>query len=41
VLRAVFPDKRVECALLWTESPLLMELAPTQLDAAFAQFSGG
>ncbi|MFT3728276.1 MAG: double-strand break repair helicase AddA [Terricaulis sp.] len=41
VLRAVFPGKRVDCALLWTESPLLMELSPTQLDAAVAQFSGG
>jgi ATP-dependent helicase/nuclease subunit A len=41
VLRAVFPGKRVDCALLWTERPLLMELAPTQLDAAFAQFRGG
>ena len=41
VLRAVFPGKRVDCALLWTEHPLLMELAPTQLDAAFAQFAGG
>jgi ATP-dependent helicase/nuclease subunit A len=41
VLRALFPGKRVDCALLWTERPLLMELAPTQLDAAFAQFRGG
>jgi ATP-dependent helicase/nuclease subunit A len=41
VLRAVFPGKQVVCALLWTEQPLLMELAPTQLDEAFAQFAGG
>jgi ATP-dependent helicase/nuclease subunit A len=41
VLRAVFPGKRVECALLWTESPRLMELPQAQLDAAFAQFAGG
>jgi ATP-dependent helicase/nuclease subunit A len=41
VLRAVFPGKHVVCALLWTEQPLLMELAPTQLDDAFARFADG
>ena len=38
VLRKIFPGKTVECALLWTEAPLLMELPETRLDAALQQF---
>jgi ATP-dependent helicase/nuclease subunit A len=41
VLRKIFPDKRVECALLWTEAPLLMALPEAQLDAALQQFQRG
>jgi ATP-dependent helicase/nuclease subunit A len=38
VLRRIFPGKTVECALLWTEAPLLMALPDTRLDAALQQF---
>jgi ATP-dependent helicase/nuclease subunit A len=41
VLRNVFPGKRVECALLWTEAPLLMPLPDALLDAALQQFQQG
>ena len=29
----IFPDRRVDCALVWTETPLLMSLPPHLLDA--------
>ena len=38
VLRQIFPGKTVECALLWTEAPLLMALPEARLDAALQQF---
>jgi ATP-dependent helicase/nuclease subunit A len=38
VLRSIFPSKRIECALLWTEAPLLMALPDELLDAALQQF---
>jgi ATP-dependent helicase/nuclease subunit A len=38
VLRRIFPGKRVECALLWTEAPVLMVLPDVLLDAALQQF---
>lgn len=41
VLRRIFPDKAVSCALLWTEAPHLMDLPQGRLDAAFAAYSGG
>jgi ATP-dependent helicase/nuclease subunit A len=41
VLRQIFPGKRVTCALLWTEKPLLMELPDTRLDAVFEVFRRG
>ncbi|NJO67772.1 MAG: hypothetical protein HC826_02300 [Rhodospirillales bacterium] len=31
-LRAVFPDRTVECLLLWTEAPKMMPLADVLLD---------
>ena len=36
VLADIFPRKAVRCALLWTETPHLMELSDAQLDAALA-----
>ncbi|HYD71980.1 MAG TPA: double-strand break repair helicase AddA [Candidatus Binatia bacterium] len=41
VLRQIFPGKTVECALLWTEAPLLMALPEARLDAALQQFQRG
>jgi ATP-dependent helicase/nuclease subunit A len=38
VLRNIFPAKRIDCALLWTEAPLLMPLPDALLDAALQQF---
>jgi hypothetical protein len=38
VLRKIFAGKTVECALLWTEAPLLMALPEARLDAALQQF---
>ena len=38
VLRKIFPGKAVNCALLWTEAPLLMALPDALLDAALAEF---
>ncbi len=34
VLGAIYPDRDVVCALLWTDGPKLMELPPARLDAA-------
>lgn len=39
VLRRIFPDKLVSCALLWTEKPFLMELPEGRLDDVFATFA--
>jgi ATP-dependent helicase/nuclease subunit A len=41
VLRKIFPQKAVRCALLWTEKPLLTPLSDAQLDDAFARFARG
>jgi ATP-dependent helicase/nuclease subunit A len=41
VLRQIFPRKRVTCALLWTEKPLLMEVPESRLDAALDLFQRG
>jgi ATP-dependent helicase/nuclease subunit A len=41
VLRQIFPGKAVQCALLWTEAPLLMELPEARLDVVFAAFLAG
>lgn len=41
VLRQIFPNKAVRCALLWTEAPLLVELPDARLDAVFATFAQG
>ncbi|HYD86410.1 MAG TPA: double-strand break repair helicase AddA [Vitreimonas sp.] len=38
VLRKIFPGKTVSCALLWTETPHLMELPQARLDAVFETF---
>jgi ATP-dependent helicase/nuclease subunit A len=32
--RAIWPDRRIECWLLWTEGPVAMAVADTLLDAA-------
>lgn len=34
VLQAIYPDRDVICALLWTDGPKLMELPAARLDAA-------
>jgi len=39
VLRKIFPNKTVSCALLWTEKPFLMELPDSRLDDVFATFA--
>ncbi len=33
VLSKIYPDRRVDCALLWTDGPRLMQLSPAILDA--------
>ena len=33
VLRGIWPDRQVKCALLWTENPSLMVLDDVQLDS--------
>jgi ATP-dependent helicase/nuclease subunit A len=33
-LAKIFPSKKVRCALIWTEGPLLMPLPEELLDAA-------
>ena len=38
VMRQIFPNKAVRCALLWTETPHLLELPHAQLDAAYKAF---
>ncbi|GIK49242.1 MAG: double-strand break repair helicase AddA [Alphaproteobacteria bacterium] len=38
VLRRIFPGKAVLCALLWTETPHLMELPDERLTAVFEAF---
>ena len=35
--RAIWPARRVECWLLWTEGPIAMNLSDTMLDEALAQ----
>jgi ATP-dependent helicase/nuclease subunit A len=37
LLRQIFPHKNVRAALLWTETPELMELSAQAMDAALAQ----
>ncbi len=32
VLSKIYPDHRVDCALLWTDGPRLMQLSPAILD---------
>ncbi len=36
VLRQIYPDREVVCALLWTDGPRLMELPAERLDLALA-----
>ena len=33
VLSRIYPDRRIDCALLWTDGPRLMQLSPAILDA--------
>jgi ATP-dependent helicase/nuclease subunit A len=39
VLKKLYPDKVIRCALIWTEVPDLMELSDAALNAALAQIS--
>jgi ATP-dependent helicase/nuclease subunit A len=41
VLRKIFPNRPVTCALLWTEAPRLMQLPDARLDAALAALQHG
>ncbi|MBL8542395.1 MAG: double-strand break repair helicase AddA [Hyphomonadaceae bacterium] len=41
VLRQIFPGRTVGCALLWTETPHLMELPDFHLDEALRQLEAG
>ncbi|HVZ99633.1 MAG TPA: double-strand break repair helicase AddA [Caulobacterales bacterium] len=41
VLRQIFVNKIVRCALLWTEAPRLMLVPDTRMDAVFEVFSRG
>ncbi len=41
VLRQIFPEKAVKCALLWTEAPHLTVLTDAQLDAALSALGRG
>ena len=36
-LRRIYPDRPVECALLWTEGPRLMPIGSALLDRAAMQ----
>ena len=38
VLRKLYPQRPVRAALLWTETPELMEISAPALDAALASF---
>jgi ATP-dependent helicase/nuclease subunit A len=33
VLQRLYPDRRVRCALLWTETTVMMEIPASALDA--------
>jgi ATP-dependent helicase/nuclease subunit A len=37
LLRQIYPQKKIRAALLWTETPELMELSDAAMDAALAQ----
>lgn len=39
-LARVFPAKRIDCAIVWTEAPMLMPVPATLLDAEFARIAG-
>src|SRR5205085_11293927 len=41
VLTILYPQKGVRAALLWTETPELMEIPPPALDAQLASVLGG
>jgi ATP-dependent helicase/nuclease subunit A len=41
VMQRIFPGKAVRCALLWTETPHLVELPAARLDAVFDKFRRG
>ena len=38
-MQAAFPGRSVRCALLWTETPHLMDLPDSLLDAALARLA--
>jgi len=38
-MQAAFPGRSVRCALLWTETPHLMDLPDSLLDAALAHLA--
>ena len=41
LLSGLFPDRPVDCALLWTDGPRLMALPAAQLDRAFEDIAAG
>ena len=38
-LAKVYPDKRIACALIWTDGARLMELPPALLDAELVKIT--
>ncbi|HEY4265604.1 MAG TPA: double-strand break repair helicase AddA [Micropepsaceae bacterium] len=40
-LRKIYPAKRIDCALVWTDGARLMALPPALLDAEIARIAGG
>ncbi len=41
VLAQIFPERRIRCALVWTEKPVLTELSAGQMEDALARFGRG
>jgi len=39
VLKSAFPDREIDCALLWTDAPHLMKLPGELLDGYFSDQS--
>jgi len=41
ILRKLYPQRSIRCALLWTEIPELMEISAPALDAELASLGAG
>jgi ATP-dependent helicase/nuclease subunit A len=40
-LQKIYPGKRIDCALIWTDGARLMALPPQLLDAEIARIAAG